>query len=826
MRWTRPIDQLVQDLRFAARQMVGNPAFTLTAILILALAIGGITAIFSVVDAVLLEGLPYPEPERVVWIWETTPQGAHFSVSLQNSSDWRRESSSFSALAAIEDRSPALTGDGEPRRLQGAAVTPAFFDVLGVAPELGAPFPADTAERAGSPPESAAALDADRAILSHDLWVSRFAANPRVVGSTVILDGRPTVISGVMPAGFSFPAGAEIWTPLAASPSRGRDDKDYGVIARLGSGVSLEQASAELGAVARRLGELHPKADGGWGVELAPLARALVGPDTRRVLFVLLGAVGLLLLLACANVSGLLVARATARAGEMGIRSALGAGRRRLVRQLLVESFALAALGSAAGLALAEWLVALARGLDAAGIPHLGRTALDGRALAFTAAVGLGATLLFGLLPALQASRVDLATSLRASGRGAVGGARRLRSGLVVGEIALALVLLVGAGLMGHSLVRLLGVAPGYDPADVLAVRLDLSAQRFSWENRPAFVHGLVERLEALPGVASAGGTVVEPFTGFHTVNRIAVPGRTAPDEYLQAQWRSVTPGYFQAMDVPLLRGRYLDDRDRGDSQKVTVITASLAERLWPGQNPVGHEVLFGGPDGSPRTVVGEVGDVLDVSLDGGSQDTMFLAYDQLPWGAITLVIEAKPQMGGGSGLRTEAGRPDPMALASSVRQAIRAADPDLPIPAPHVLESNLGRAVAGPRLGSLLLAAFAALALLLAASGVYGLVAYTVGSRTREIGVRLALGARPQDVTRMVLGEGAALIATGLALGLAAAWTFARLLRGVLFETPPGDPATYAGVALVLAAAALTATYLPARRAARVEPAEVVRGE
>ncbi len=558
-------------------------------------------------------------------------------------------------------------------------------------------------------------------------------------------------------------------------------------------------------------------------MELAPLARALVGPDARRVLLVLLVAVGLLLLLACADVSGLLVARGTARAGEMGIRSALGAGRRRLVRQLLVESLGLGVLGSAAGLALATWLIALVRGLDATGIPRLEGAALDGRALAFTAAVALVATLLFGLLPALQASRVDLSGSLRAGGRGAVGGSRRLRSALVVGELALAVVLLVGAGLMGHSLVRLLGVAPGYDPADVLAVRLDLSSGRFTDENLPAFVDGLVDRLEALPGVAAAGGTVVEPFSAFHTVNRIAVPGRAAaPDEYLQAQWRSVTPGYFRALDVPLLRGRYLDARDRDGARKVTVITASLAEQLWPGENPVGREILFGGPDGSSRTVVGEVGDLLDVSLEGGPQGTMFLAYDQLPWDAITLVVEAAPGPGTGSG----AGRPDPTALASAVRREIRAADPDLPIPDLHPLARNIGQALARPRLGSLLLAAFAALALLLAASGVYGLIAYTVGSRTREIGVRLALGARPADVTRMVAGQGAALVAGGLALGLAAAWAFARLLRGVLFETPPGDPATYAAVTLLLAATALAATYLPARRAAQVEPAEVVRGE
>ncbi len=815
---TRPIDELTQDARFAARQMIRNPGFTLTVVLILAVAIGGITAIFSVVDAVLLERLPYPEPDRVVWIWETTPQGDHFTASLQNVADWQRESESFSALAAFEERSPTWTGDGEPQRIQGAAVTPAFFDVLGVAPELGGPFPTRATGREASLSDADAAADADRVILSHGLWQHRFGGDPAVVGSTITLNGKATVVAGVMPAGFSFPAGTELWTPLVLDPTRGRDDKDFGALARLAPGVSLEQAAAELGAVARRLGERYPDADGGWGVELAPLDRALVGPNVRRVLLVLLAAVGLLLLLACANVSGLLVARATARTGEMGIRASLGAGRRRLVRQLLVESLGLAVLGSAGGLALAAWLIGLVRSLQVTGFPRLEGTALDGRALAFTVAVSLGATLLFGLLPALQSSRVDLSASLRASGRGAVGGTRRLRSGLVVGELALAVVLLVAAGLMGHSFVRLLGVAPGYDPSDVLAVRLDLSADRFTWENRGALVRGLVERLSELPGVAAAGGTVVEPFAGFHTVNQIAVPGRdAASDEYLQAQWRSVTPGYFEALDVPLLRGRYLDDRDRDGARKVTVITESLAERLWPGENPVGREILFGGPDGSPRTVVGEVGDVVDVSLDDAPRGTMFLAYDQIPWGSISLVVEAAHGPGG---------PPDPVALAPAVRRVIRAADPNLPIPDPHRLTRNFERAVGRPRLGSLLLAAFAGLALLLAASGVYGLVAYTVSSRTREIGVRLALGARPTDVTRMVVGQGAVLVASGLGFGLAAAWMASRLLRGVLFETPPGDPVTYVVVALVLAAAALTATYLPARRAAQVEPAEVVRGE
>jgi putative ABC transport system permease protein len=798
-------DELLQDLRWALRRLRGEPGFALAVVAILALGIGASTALFGVADAVMFRPLPYPEPERLVWIAERTPEGDPFSVSLPNLFDWRRESESFSGLAALQLRNASLTGgDGEPLKIVLAPVTEGFFELLGLRPALGGLLPGAAFEPGG---------DASWVVLSHELWRRGFGADPRVVGRTVTLDGRATAVAGVLAPGVAFPEGAEAWTPLQEDPRWERDQKDYAAVGRLAPGVSRETAAAELAGIAERLGERHPEANEGWSVAVTGLHESLVGPEVRRTLLALLGAVGLLLLIACVNVSSLLVAQGSGRNREMAVRVSLGAPRSRLVRQLLVEAAAIGLLGGLAGLALAWAAVEAVRRFGPADVPRLAEAGLDGRVLAFSIAAALLSTLVFGLLPAFQTSRTRPGEDLRAGGRTTAAASARMRGALVVTQIALAVTLLVGAGLTARSYLRLLGVDPGFDTADVLAVRIDLPEADFPVARRQALAEEIRGRLAALPGVEAVAATVGGLYSGFDLANEFAVPGSEplATGGYPVAKWRIVTPGYFEALDVPLLRGRRIEEADRDG--KSFVVTRTFAERFWPGADAVGRRIHFGGadPGDDPWTVVGVVGDVRDTALSQAPLPTVYVAYQKIPWMHQTWLVETAAE---------------PAAVAAAVRSELRRLLPGVPVPEVLPLADDLGRARANPRFQALLMAAFALAAATLAAAGVYGLMAFAVARRTREIGIRLALGARQATVVRMIARQGAALVAVGTALGLAGALALARTLESLLYETAPAEPATYAAAAALLAGAALLAAYLPARRAAAVDPTTALAAE
>ncbi len=799
--------ELGQDLRWALRRLVREPGFALALVAILALGVGSATALFSVADAVVFRPLPFAHPDRLVWVDESTPEGDRFSVSLPNALDWRRSSSAFSGLAAFELRNAALDpdakGGGEPRRVLLAPVTEDFFSVLGVQPALGHLLPAES---------FVPGSDAGWAVLSDTLWRQELGADPDVIGRTVLLDGRATVIAGVMPPGIVFPEGTELWTPLQALPAHERNDKDFAVVARLAPGVSIEGATADLGAVAGRLAELYPDANRGWGVKLRPLQSALVGPQVERALLVLLGSVGLLLLIACVNVSSLLVARGAGRSREMAVRTSLGAPRPRLIRQLLVEATAIGLAGGLAGLFLAAMAIEAVRQWGPAEVPRLATAAIDGRVLAFSVAAALVSTVFFGLLPALRTSRTSPGQDLRAGGRTTVAGTARVRALLVVAQLALAVMLLVGAGLTARSYLRLLGVDLGFDASDVLAVRIDLPEGEFPPERRQALAVQVRQELSALPGVANAAASVGSPYAGFYTANAVVVPGR-APDAsggYPIAQWRSVTPGYFDTLDIPLLRGRTITAQDREDSRAV-VVSRAFADQFWPGEDAVGKQMRFGGPDGDPLTVVGVVGDVRDAALDEPPRPTVFLPYQAIPWVHQTWLVETAAE---------------PAVVAREVHAALRRLVPGVPVPTVAPLADNLAGARTNPRFQALLMAAFALAALILAASGIYGLMAFSVSRRTREIGVRMALGARPGTVVSLVARQGAVLVVSGLVAGLAGSWLLARVLGSLLYRTLPSDGLAYGAALVVLAAVGLLAAYLPARRAARIDPTVALTAE
>lgn len=798
------MSELRQDLRYAFRQLRRNPAFTTMALLTLVVGIGATTAIFSVADAVILRPLPYSDPDRLVRIQETTPRGEPFSVSDANYLDFREQSRTFSEMAAYREAPVALTGDGQPERLAGVAATHTLFDLLGADPLLGRTF---------SEAEDSHGGGTAVAVLSHGLWQRRFGGDPAAVGRTATLDGQGFTIIGVMPPDFDF-AGAEIWLPLAPDPNGDRGDHWLRMIGRLRSGATLAEAHADLSAVASRIGERHPHI-AGWGVRLSSYADSVVLPEFRHTVFVLFGAVGFLLLMGCANIANLLFARANARETELGIRAALGAGRGRLARQLLTESIVLAAIGASLGLVAASWAIDVLKLVDPAGVPRLSEVGIDGRAVAFTSAVAVAASLGFGLAPAIRASRVNVRRLNHGSRQGTSRRHRRIRDVLVVSQFAVALVLLVGAGLMIGSLSRLLRVDPGFSAEQVVAVPLQLPDSEYGepWR-RGVFYEEITARLEELPGVTAVGATVVEPFSGWNLMNDVTperLVAQTGTSGYLQAAWRSVTPGFFAAMGTSLIAGRVFSAADPYDGPPVVVVTQTLANRLWPSDDAIGKRLYWGGVDGTPRTVIGVVGDYRDVRLDAEPAPVMFLPHSQLPMPGMTLLLRSARNV---------------EALAGPIRDRIWSLDPNLPVPTVRPLEHSLAEATAGPRLRAILLGSFALAALLLAAIGIYGVMAFTVSQRTREIGVRMALGADPGNVWALVLGHGAALAAAGIAIGLAGALGLSRYLESLLFQIDPADPATFIAVPVILCGVALLAAWGPARRAVRVDPMVAIRAD
>lgn len=793
-----------QDLRYAFRQLRRSPGFTTMALLTLVVGVGATSAIFSVADAVVLSPLPHPEPDRLVRIQEATPRGDPFSVADANYLDFRERNRTFSEMAAYREASVALTGDGQPERLAGLAAAHTIFELIGATPALGRTYTAAEDAPGGS---------TDVAVLSHSLWQRRFGADPTVVGRTLMLDGRRHTVLGVMRPDLDF-AGAEIWLPLAADPHGDRTDHWLRVIGRLRPGATLDEAHADLAAIATGIGERHPEI-AGWGVRLSRYSDAVVPAEFRQTVFVLLAAVGFLLLMGCANLASLLFARANARQTELGIRAALGAGRGRLARQLLTESLVLALIGGSLGLFPAVWAIDLLKLLEPASVPRLAEIGIGARTVAFTFGIAIAASIAFGLAPALRGSNVNVRALNGGARSGSSRGHRRVRDALVVSQFAIALVLLVGAGLMIRSLAGLLAIDPGFSAEHVVSVPLQLPEAEYAepWR-RGVFYEEVTALLEDLPGVTAVGATVVDPFGGWNLMNDVTPESRAAEvgsAGYLQAAWRSVTPGFFAAMGTPLLRGRLFSESDPYDGPALVVVTETLADRLWPGEDPIGQRLYWGGVDGTPRTVIGVVGDYRDVRLDAEPAPVMFLPHSQLPLPGMTLLV------------RSSAPAP---ALAASIRERIWSVDPNLPVPTVRPLEESLSGAVAGPRLRAILLGAFAVAALLLAAVGIYGVAAFNVTQRTREIGVRVALGAAPGNVRALILGHGAGLVATGIGIGLVGAWLLSRYLESLLYQVDATDPATFLAVTAVLAGVALLAAWVPARRALRVDPMVAIRAD
>jgi putative ABC transport system permease protein len=698
-------------------------------------------------------------------------------------------------MAALRTASLSLVGDGEPVRLKGAAVTASFFPLLGVHAALGRTF---------HPEEDRPGGATQVVVLSHSLWRKRFGSHPGVIGRVLRLEGKPYTVIGVLPASFLFSADTDLWIPLAPNPDSERDDKWLDVMGRLKPGVSLAAAQADLSGIARRLAERHPE-NRDWGVRMATFSEWLIGPRAARMVLVLFCAVGLLLLLGCTNISNLLLARATTRGRELGLRAALGAGRVRLIRQLLTESFLLAGLGAAAGLAVAHGALRLLRALGPEYVPRLNEVSLDGRVLAFTIAVSLVTGLLFGLTPALQASHTDLHTLLRQGGHAGVGaGGRRLRDALVVGELALAMMLLIGAGLMTGSFLRLQNVDKGFDPTDVMAVKLQLPDDESTDERRTMFFQEVSTRIAALPGVVAVGATNAEPFGWFGPNVKFGVEGQAPRQgDFDSADWRSVTPGFFRALGIPLRKGRLFSDADRDGADRITIVSETMANRLWPGEDPIGKRILWMNNPKKPLTVVGVVGDIRDRHLDEEPKQMIFRPYSQITWPWMTLMIKTTGRTA---------------SLDGAVRREIHTVDRNLPVPALAPLQQNLDAPLAQPRFGVLLLGSFAALALVLAATGVYGIMAFAVVQRTREIGVRIALGAMPWRVVGMLLWRGLLLTLVGVGLGWAGAFGLTRFLTSLLYGTAPTDTSTYAAVALLLSVVATLATYIRGWRSVWIE--------
>jgi predicted permease len=804
------MSDLWNDLRFATRALRAAPGFALTALLCVALGVCATTTIFSAVHGILIRPLPYRDADRLVAVYaENVARGYHGSnISYPDYVSWRDGSRTLESLGIWTWTSHALSGaGGEAERVDGAAVAANLFPLLGVRPRLGRGF-APGEEQRGR----------DRVVLLSDgLWRRRYGGDPSVVGRTITVDALPYVVVGVMPPRFQFPARGELWVPFATEEwMLGRGNRGLaGAIGRLGPGVTLAQARADLATVSARLEKDHPEENHGWAAEVLPLRRDLVG-DLRTPLLVFLGAAALVLLIACANVANLMLARGAARQRELAIRAAIGAGGGRLVRQILAESLLVAVLGGAVGAALATFGVALLRRASPQGLPFYMTLELDPTALAFALLVSLATGVAFGAVPALRGARVNLNASLRDGTRGAGEGVERsrLRSGLVVAEVALSLVLMVGAGLLIRSYRALEGTNLGFDERGVLTMRVSLPETKYPERaRRLAFYEALFARLSALPGVTVVGSARGIPFSGWDVQAGMMVEGKPAPrqGEGLDVHYQWVTSGYFPALRVPLLRGRALAATDRDTAALVGVINETFAKRAFPGEDPVGKRVRTG--TGDPWvTVVGVVGDIRHYRLPQPMGPAIYFPYASGPTHTQTLTI------------RTTLA--DPLALAPAVRAAVRDLDPDVPVYQVLTLEQQVSRSLWRQRMQGQVLGIFAALALLLAVVGIYGVISYAVAQRTRELGVRIAMGASRRQVLALVLGQGARLALAGVALGLLGALALSRVIASLLYEVDALDPVTFGAVPLLLAAVALLATWVPARRATRVDPLIAIRGD
>jgi putative ABC transport system permease protein len=801
---------LWQDLRYGARMLMKNPGFTLIAIITLGLGIGANTAIFSVVNSVLLRPLPYPNSERLMTIWEDhrAQNGpADEWTSPTGFEDWRDQAKSFDQVAAFQGWQPTLTGQGDPERLVGAQVSHNAFSLLGVTPALGRSFRPEEDQRGV---ESVV-------IISNKLWRQRFGEDTSLVGKKISLNGEGLVVIGVMPAGFKFPiiADADIWRTIqpALRPGCQRGCITIRVMARLKPGATESQARAELNAIAARIEQQFPDTNSKIGVTLIPLHEFLVGEVKTRML-ALLVAVGFVLLIACANVANLLLARSAAREKEIAIRAALGAGRGRVARQLLSESLLLAMIGGAIGLLLAYWLLDLLLSFSPPETPRLDEIGVDGRALAYALAVTIFTGLLFGAAPVWRLFKTDLNQTLR-DGKGSQLGqsGRRALSALVVAETALALALLVGAGLLVRSFIRLQSVDPGFNPRNALTAVVALPQAVYPERNQIApFYSQLLERVRALPGAQSVAAVSSLPLAGFDSDTSFVIEGRpeSQPDQRPVAWYSSVTDDYFRTMGMRLLAGREFNERDNENSPRVVIISNATARRYFPNEDPIGKRIGNGRPDGWAQ-IVGVTADVKHFGLSQDPRASMFYPYRQQPSRRMYIIA------------RTAV---DPLSLSSALRGAVAAMDKNLAVSNISAMEEITAQSIGQERFTLLLLGIFSAFALLLAVAGIYGVMSYAVAQRTQEIGVRVALGAQTRDVLKLVIAQGMALALAGVGIGLAAALALTRFISGLLFGVSATDPITFASVAALLALVALLACYVPARRASKVDPMVALRCE
>jgi putative ABC transport system permease protein len=801
------MDTLWQDIKYGARMLVKNRGITAVAVLALALGIGANTAIFSVIEAVLLRRLPFAESDRLVVVWENNFKRDRKTnvVGPANFMRWQDWNHSFERMAAFIEWPVNVTGVGEPERVPVGLVTSEFFTTLGVNAALG---------RAIQPEDGKPG--AERVLLLSDgYWKRKFGADPNVVGKTLAVNGEKRTIVGVMPADFRGLMVVDMWSPnVLSAEQRNAGGRWMVVIARLKPGASMATAQAEMNLLSDRTRAELPKFDAGWGVTVVPLREQLTG-DVKLALLVLLGAVGLVLLIACANVANLLLARAATREKELAIRAALGAGRLRLVRQLLTESVLLSLLGGGAGLLLASWGMDGLQTILPADLGRFTAIELNQSVLGFTVMLSMITGLFFGAAPSLALLRPALQESLKEGGRSSGRAAARpwVRNALVVSEVALSLVLLSCAGLLLKSFARLQSVHAGFDPKGVLSMQVSLASAKYAESHQQIqFYNQAVERLEQLPGVTSVGA-ISWQLMGLGSATSFRLGDRPAPaaGEEPTGEVRMVTPGWFRTMDVPLLRGRAFTLRDSAKAPQVVVINETAAREFWPGGDPLGKHVLMGWFTDLDAEIIGVVGDVRLTALKQPPRATLYWPVEQVPNSFMTFMIRS-------SG--------DPAQLAGAVRSAIASIDPDQPVAKMQTMDEVVANSLNQPRFTALLLAIFSGVALTLAVVGIYGVLFYTVSQRTHEIGIRIALGAQKSDVLKMVLGHGMALTLLGMGIGLALALAASRFLQKLLFEVQPTDPLTYAGVAALLAAVALLACYIPARRATKVDPMIALRYE
>ncbi len=802
------MDTLLKDITYGLRSLWKRPGFTAVAVITLALGIGGNSAIFSVVNAVLLRPLPYPESERLVQFDGVNPHAGitQSNMSVPDFADWQSQNQVFEQMAGFVTGGSLLVSGDETERVRATGVTGDFFTLLGVSAAQGRALQPDDARKGND----------SGVVLSYGLWQRRFGADPNIVGSKVKVSGEDGIVVGVMPKGFDYPERSELWVPFPLDPVAERRDNRYlNVITRLKPGVPIVQAQAQMDAINQRLAQSYVETNSGWTVQLTGLQERMVGA-MRSSLLVLLGAVAFVLLIACANVANLLLARATVRQKEIAVRAALGASRFRIIRQLLTESLLLSLIGGGVGLLLSLWLTKLLIALSPPNSPRFDEIRPDARVLAFTLGLTVITGLVFGLVPALQAARVDLNERLKEAGRGAGSASHnRLRSLMMVSEIALSFMLLVGAGLLIKSFMHLRDVSPGFNPANVLSVRVAIPSAKYGQgEPRTQILRQLEERIESVPGVQSAGAILSLPLGGdtFNVGRSYIREGRPAtPEESANASYLVATPNYFQTLNIPLLGGRRFTDQDTEQTTKVVVVNESMARKLWPGESPVGKRITIWRDEKFPREIVGVVGDTRG-SLDTEAESQMYVPYSQdANWTGMSLVIRTNTE---------------PTSLVAGVRNEIRSVDKGIPLFNVKTMDDVLAISVGPRRTPMLLLTAFAGVALLLAMIGIYGVTSYHVTQRTQEIGIRMALGAQMRDVLKLILKGGMLLALVGIAVGLAGAFALTRLLDSLLFGVKPTDVVTFILVSVCLLGTALLACYLPARKATKVDPLKALRYE